>query len=914
MLSCARTGALVRRSTEGRAPLLHRAARLRFVTAAIAALASALVASACVVPVAGATTGHRYSGQFGNGQLLGPGGVAIDQSSGSVFVADSYAGVVAGFNAGGDFVRQWDGSSTPATYFAFTVPTQVATDGSAVYVANSYNNAIEIFNTNGAYQGELDPLTTPAAGFNQPSGVAVDPGSGDVYVANTNNNVIDRFDSSGTFIAEFGTGDLAAPTQLAVDSAHDVYVLDSGNARVVKYSGGSLASTVDSSTPTAVAVDSSTDHVFVADVGGSGNQIAEYASDGTPVATFGSGRITAAGGIAVNAATGRVYVGDTGAGAVETFNEITLPTVATTPGATAVDANDATVAGTVNPEGVAGTTYHFEYGIDTTYGTSSPNVSAGGGSGNVAASATLSGLVPGVTYHFRVVGVNAQGSSVGGDETFTTDTAQVTVDGQPAFGSAITTGGATLNGTLNPNGAATTYHFDYGLTAGYGSSTPGASAGGGTGDTPVTAPVAGLQPATTYHFRVVADNGIGGTVNGADTTFTTAPATPATATDVSAVGARLHGTINPRGSAASSHFEYGLDTNYGTSTVELNAVPVSADVAVDSAIQNLAAATVYHFRVVATIGGQTVSSDDATFTTVAAPEVTANPVTDKTPTTATLNATVDTHGAAGTLTMIVTALDSAYGSSTPVTLAAQDGSRAVSAPVGSLPPGADYVVRAAVTAAGVTSYSDLVPFSTPASPSVTPPAPPAISANPYGCVVPHLDAVNSHPKAGTAVTVTGTDLGVNGSIALGDALVPATTWSATAITFTVPSDTMGTQPLTVNCGAASNTVGLAVFSVPSNTFSITKTSVKGSTASLSIKVPGPGKVETSGPNSTAAKKTITKASTVRIAVHLSKAGKKALAKAQSKKLSVTLRVRFTPAGGTAGARTTTIAFKRGGSR
>jgi hypothetical protein len=72
---------------------------------------------------------------------------------------------------------------------------------------------------------------------------------------------------------------------------------------------------------------------------------------------------------------------------------------------------------------------------------------------------------------------------------------------------------ATSNGTVNPNGAATTYKFEYGKTALYGKSTTVTSAGSGTTPVAVNAILAGLEPLTTYHYRVSATNSFGTTVS-----------------------------------------------------------------------------------------------------------------------------------------------------------------------------------------------------------------------------------------------------------------------------------------------------------------------------------------------------------------------------------------------------------------
>ncbi len=94
----------------------------------------------------------------------------------------------------------------------------------------------------------------------------------------------------------------------------------------------------------------------------------------------------------------------------------------------------------------------------------------------------------------------------------------------------VTTGGvanvtpstATLQGKVNPNGAATTYFFQIGPTVLYGAQTAATPAGAGTTAVSVAAPVGALAPATTYHYRLVASNRFGIT-RGAHRTFKTKP-------------------------------------------------------------------------------------------------------------------------------------------------------------------------------------------------------------------------------------------------------------------------------------------------------------------------------------------------------------------------------------------------------
>jgi hypothetical protein len=86
--------------------------------------------------------------------------------------------------------------------------------------------------------------------------------------------------------------------------------------------------------------------------------------------------------------------------------------------------------------------------------------------------------------------------------------------------SSITATGAGVAGTVNPKGVPTTYHFDYGLTTGYDAATAEQSAGSGTSPVSVSVPLFGLDPGSTYHYRMVATTSVGSAV-GPDRTFKT---------------------------------------------------------------------------------------------------------------------------------------------------------------------------------------------------------------------------------------------------------------------------------------------------------------------------------------------------------------------------------------------------------
>jgi hypothetical protein len=73
----------------------------------------------------------------------------------------------------------------------------------------------------------------------------------------------------------------------------------------------------------------------------------------------------------------------------------------------------------------------------------------------------------------------------------------------------VTLDAATLHGTVNPHGAETTYYFRYGRTAPLTRTTPVRSAGDGTEDVAVSAPVGELSWGRKYQFRLVAENRMG---------------------------------------------------------------------------------------------------------------------------------------------------------------------------------------------------------------------------------------------------------------------------------------------------------------------------------------------------------------------------------------------------------------------
>jgi hypothetical protein len=285
--------------------------------------------------------------------------------------------------------------------------------------------------------------------------------------------------------------------------------------------------------------------------------------------------------------------------------------------ATNVTPTSATLNGTVNPSSRS-TTWYFEYGTSTSYGTKTPVKDAGSGTSPVGVSATVTGLRSGRLYHFRLVASSDAGTSRGADQTFVWASPPTVAT---TAASSVKDSSATLHGTVNPNGQATTWYFEYGTTTSYGTKTSVKSLGSGTSASNVSASVNGLAPGTVYHVRLVASNAIG-TNNGGDQSFTTTGrpvVNAAAATGVTSNAATLNGSVNPNGHAASWYFQYGLSASYGLQTPTRSSSSTSGVRSVSEAIGGLTFGRTYHFRLVATNSIGTSYSADASFTTAGSP-------------------------------------------------------------------------------------------------------------------------------------------------------------------------------------------------------------------------------------------------------------------------------------------------------
>jgi phosphodiesterase/alkaline phosphatase D-like protein len=195
---------------------------------------------------------------------------------------------------------------------------------------------------------------------------------------------------------------------------------------------------------------------------------------------------------------------------------------ASTAGVTNLTSTSATLNGTVTA-GRDGASWYFQYGTSPAYGqlTAIHQVP----SGTTAVTADVTGLMPGTTYHFRIVansGPYSEDDAFGADEIFTTPAAPGTI-ATTGQATSITATSAVLNGVADPSEPGSTWQFQYGTSTAYDHSTTLSSADAGLDL--VSANVTGLKPHTTYHFRLVVQQpGQPGTSAGGDSMFQTTAA------------------------------------------------------------------------------------------------------------------------------------------------------------------------------------------------------------------------------------------------------------------------------------------------------------------------------------------------------------------------------------------------------
>jgi len=554
-------------------------------TSALAALLLFAATAQAAPPVTIAEFGE------GVGEVSSPVGVAVDQSSGDLYVADRNNFRISRFDSAGEFLLAWGWGVADGTSQEFqTCGPQASPPTKRCFNASS--------------------TTVTGAGAIAPEAVAVDQSSGDVYVADLTNRRVTKFSSSGEFLFMVGKGvNQGGGTPSSPGNLCTVQHLANGDICGIGTSGTAAG---EFDRPSSLAIDAA-GNVWVGDT----DRLQELNPNGTfasEVALAGAG-VTRS--LALDSA-GNFYVKSQelpGIRKLQAGTGTLLETLAVGVQTRTVtlDAADNVYVGHCVTTSVTCSAPPYRFMVFNPAGEQGSQFGAGqvigapGGQQGIGSFGGSNALV--VADSAGVLYVASSVSSTNGAvQAFAIPEPGPLIDGQQVEDLLPTT--ATLLADLNPEGNETTYRFEYGTTDSYGQSTETKTLPGSDFDSEaVKAELTELTPDTTYHFRLVATNHckaseptVECTVAGPDTTFTTRPAVAIEeqwATGVAASSASLHAELDPLGVAGEWWIEYGTSPCAGGScekTAEA-ALPASfGALSVGATLTGLAPATTYHYR------------------------------------------------------------------------------------------------------------------------------------------------------------------------------------------------------------------------------------------------------------------------------------------------------------------------------
>ena len=581
------------------------------------------------------------------GQFNGPQGVAINATTGDIYVVDGFSGNhrIQQFDSDGEFIRMWgkDVDSTGGT-------------GSEICEVAAQCKAGAI----GALGGE----------FNFPRGIAIDQVTGDVYVTEQNNRRVQKFSSTGVWQFTWGKDvDSTGGTGFEICSVAAQCKFGAAGAL-----GGEFSGNLVGAVAVAPAAAPNAGNVLVADP--TNRRVQEFTSAGAFVRTFGFD-VVGAGGGADNTGTGFEICTQAVAGAVNCKVGIAGAGVgqfsasAGQPARIAIDSSGAiyTVESLgnfrvqkftpqVGPPQLAPSVFSPATLSGTAATNASTDIAIGSGDRVLVVKAFPlgTGVPPADPAERRILELDSSGalqdthmvgakisvvsglgadpsgtrlaitSTTGGHRVWVLDEAVApTATISPVTGIGART--ATFNGQVNPGNALTGWHFEYSDNGITWTSFPSedAEAGNGTGPVSVLRTVPGrLKPNTAYQVRLVARHSFGlESATSGIATFTTPKAPPQIVEQIPAwveqTKATLRARIEPSGEATTYHFEWGPDPSDYAHRIpvdhELFAGDGTDPVTVDAEISGLSSETKLYFRVVAINSSGTAVGGDQPFET-----------------------------------------------------------------------------------------------------------------------------------------------------------------------------------------------------------------------------------------------------------------------------------------------------------
>ena len=398
--------------------------------------------------------------------------------------------------------------------------------------------------------------------------------------------------------------------------------------------------------------------------------------------------------------------------AISGCEEKTMPVVETDP-AENISATSVILKGNIPDDGGEDVTSRG-FRLGTTNPPLDTDIVKDGGSGSFTAS--VSDLLPATTYYAEAYAINSVGEGKGDVISFLTQGAEPETVTQMA--TEITTTTVTLNGSVNPNHLATKVTFEYGSDTQYGTTiNSDQDTVRGESSTMVSANLTGLDPGSTYHFRVKAESALGITY-GDDMTFTMNGALPDIGNpDVIEIGKRsatISVSVNANYLDTEVDIEYGVTTDYGSTGHFNTMVTGNNDESISVDISGLDAGTRYYYRIRAeNILGVSYSENQVLETLGSLPEVDNWYVDDVKQTTARIYFDVN-PGSLSTVINIEYGYEDIYGNNTPLAYMSDSGN--VSVPIfidlNDLDPLTDYHARIKVENELGTAYSEDIAFST----------------------------------------------------------------------------------------------------------------------------------------------------------------------------------------------------------